>query len=349
MSMRTTIVAALDAWASRYEGDIAPGTPEQMADAYRAEVLHESAEVAVRAARSSGDDERGQYVASVLAGVAKELRRMAGKDTREGESTQPAPDLHSRVHAAITSTRGPLLPLPANTVRLLTNHVTDAIAPLVPYRSVWDAELPPGGLVCSICGEPVESEPCTDHAPAAAPFVPRTEREYWVDIADALNAANAAGMPVGIDMEGILTDHQAWAVVWNRETERWEVGGYEDDSPAESPADAEDWVICCSPSPRCPNGERRARAVERGWTQNGRAGNWLCATHSPSDFFRPDRTYTRSSSYGRTASFRVTHVSTPPGGGERMAFGWKHLGEYDTWTDYSSDDFAAWTEVGGVR
>jgi hypothetical protein len=180
-------------------------------------------------------------------------------------------------------------------------------------------------------------------------FVPRTEREYWVDIADALNAANAAGMPVGIDMEGILTDHQAWAVVWNREQQRWEVGGYEDDSPAESPADAEDWVICCSPSPRCPNGERRARAVERGWTQNGRAGNWLCATHSPSDFFRPDRTYTRSSSYGRTASFRVTHISTPPGGGERMAFGWKHLGEYDAWTDYSSDDFAAWTEVGEVR
>lgn len=181
------------------------------------------------------------------------------------------------------------------------------------------------------------------------PFMPRTEREHWVDIADALNAANAAGMPVGIDMEGILTDHQAWAVVWNRETERWEVGGHEDDSPTESPADAEDWVICCSPSPRCPNGERRARAVERGWTQNGRAGNWLCATHSPSDFFRPDRTYTRSSSYGRTASFRVTHISTPPGGGERMAFGWKHLGEYDAWTDYSSDDFAAWTEVGEVR
>ncbi|MEE4546502.1 hypothetical protein V2S66_31620 [Streptomyces sp. V4-01] len=73
------------------------------------------------------------------------------------------------------------------------------------------------------------------------------------------------------------------------------------------------------------------------------------ACNAAPDFFRPDRTYTRPSSYGRTASFRVTHISTPPGGGERMAFGWKHLGEYDAWTDYSSDDFAAWTEVGEAR
>ncbi|SEO82871.1 hypothetical protein [Actinacidiphila rubida] len=58
----------------------------------RAEVLTEAAEVAVRAARGCGDDERGQYAASVAAGVGAELRRMAeaGKDTREGESTQPA-------------------------------------------------------------------------------------------------------------------------------------------------------------------------------------------------------------------------------------------------------------------
>lgn len=43
--------------------------------------------------------------------------------------------------------------------------MTDAVAPLVPYRAVWDASLPPGGAVCSICGQPVESEPCADHAP----------------------------------------------------------------------------------------------------------------------------------------------------------------------------------------
>ncbi|MET9158265.1 hypothetical protein ABZX56_11105 [Streptomyces parvulus] len=33
------------------------------------------------------------------------------------------------------------------------------------YREVWEPALPPGGYVCSTCGEPVESEPCPDHAP----------------------------------------------------------------------------------------------------------------------------------------------------------------------------------------
>lgn len=34
-----------------------------------------------------------------------------------------------------------------------------------PYSEVWSDETPPGGMVCSICGQPVESEPCPDHAP----------------------------------------------------------------------------------------------------------------------------------------------------------------------------------------
>lgn len=34
------------------------------------------------------------------------------------------------------------------------------------YRPVWDSGLPPGGLVCNLCGQPVESEPCPEHAPA---------------------------------------------------------------------------------------------------------------------------------------------------------------------------------------
>lgn len=60
-------------------------------------------------------------------------------------------------------------------------------------------------------------------------FVPRTERQRWQDIADALNAAHAAGMPVGIDLDGTLTDRRMWSVVWDREGERWTVGGYETD------------------------------------------------------------------------------------------------------------------------
>jgi hypothetical protein len=61
-------------------------------------------------------------------------------------------------------------------------------------------------------------------------FVPRTERQRWQDIAAALNAAHAAGMPVGIDLDGTLTDHRMWSVVWDRDAERWTVAGYEDDA-----------------------------------------------------------------------------------------------------------------------
>lgn len=34
------------------------------------------------------------------------------------------------------------------------------------YTEVFDESVPPGGFVCSICGSPVESEPCPEHAPA---------------------------------------------------------------------------------------------------------------------------------------------------------------------------------------
>ncbi|PWG13949.1 hypothetical protein DF268_08780 [Streptomyces sp. V2] len=62
---------------------------------------------------------------------------------------------------------------------------------------------------------------------AAEVFVPRTERSYWVAIADALNAAADAGMPVGVDPDGTLTDHRMWSVVWDRPAERWTVAGYD--------------------------------------------------------------------------------------------------------------------------
>jgi hypothetical protein len=56
---------------------------------------------------------------------------------------------------------------------------------------------------------------------------PRTERSYWQAIADALNASAAAGMHVGIDIDGTLTDHTAWSVIWDRQTEQWAVAGYD--------------------------------------------------------------------------------------------------------------------------
>ncbi|MFE6284385.1 hypothetical protein [Streptomyces sp. NPDC057877] len=101
------------------------------------------------------------------------------------------------------------------------------------------------------CGLVAQSVPeCTQHRadkstrqshPAAScpgpdqtVAVPRTERSYWVDIAAALNAAVAAGLPVGVDLDGTLTDHSAWSVIWDPSAERWTVAGYEnegDDTP----------------------------------------------------------------------------------------------------------------------
>jgi len=63
----------------------------------------------------------------------------------------------------------------------------------------------------------------------STPVTFQTERAHWVNIADALNAAHAAGMPVGIDLDGTLTDHNAWSVVWDHDTERWTVAGYDAD------------------------------------------------------------------------------------------------------------------------
>lgn len=57
--------------------------------------------------------------------------------------------------------------------------------------------------------------------------VPRTELSYWQAIADALNAAESAGMPVGIDLDGTLTDHNAWSVIWDRDAKRWALAGYD--------------------------------------------------------------------------------------------------------------------------
>lgn len=94
-----------------------------------------------------------------------------------------------------------------------------------PITSVEDAVRELGALPVPVGPEPQ----------AAEVFVPRTERSYWVDIAAALNAAHSAGMPVGIDLDGTLTDHNAWSVVWDRDVERWEVAGYDDEAAAVEP------------------------------------------------------------------------------------------------------------------
>jgi hypothetical protein len=61
----------------------------------------------------------------------------------------------------------------------------------------------------------------------AEPFVPRTELSYWEAIAAALNAAESVGMAVSIDLDGTLTDHNAWSVVWDRDAKQWVTAGYD--------------------------------------------------------------------------------------------------------------------------
>lgn len=52
----------------------------------------------------------------------------------------------------------------AEQLRVQRDRIAELEAQL-PYREVWSSELAPGGFVCSVCGQPVESEPCPDHAP----------------------------------------------------------------------------------------------------------------------------------------------------------------------------------------
>lgn len=220
-------------------------------------------------------------------------------------------------------------------LRCLDHAPTD----LTDFMAVTSDDLPEGG----ICGDP---DCGRDVLIDPEPFVPRTERSYWVTIADALNAAAGAGMPVGINMEGILTDHQHWAVVWNREQERWEVGGYDDDPTFEAP-DPDRWLRCSRTRPSCPNAERARYAIERGWTQDGRAGDWLCTEHAPApapEFFQPGHAYTKPS-HGRTVTYEVKHISTAPDGSAQTSFGWTRVEGYDGWTDHTDEDFAVWTEV----
>ncbi|MBW1603448.1 hypothetical protein JJV70_15310 [Streptomyces sp. JJ66] len=56
--------------------------------------------------------------------------------------------------------------------------------------------------------------------------VPGTERSRWEAIAAALNAVPA----IGIDLDGTITDHAEWSVVWDRRTERWVVAAADEDA-----------------------------------------------------------------------------------------------------------------------
>lgn len=107
------------------------------------------------------------------------------------------------------------------------------------------------------------------------------------------------------------------------------------------------WLRCSRTRPSCPNAERARLAPERGWTQDGRAGDWLCTEHAPApapEFFQPGHAYTKPS-HGRTVTYEVKHISTAPDGSAQTSFGWTRVEGYDGWTDHTDEDFAVWTEV----
>ncbi|WP_030667913.1 hypothetical protein [Streptomyces rimosus] len=56
-------------------------------------------------------------------------------------------------------------------------------------RTYWDAELPPGGVCCADCGQPVESEPCPEHHPAT---VAERLRARVAELEQQLDAALSA-------------------------------------------------------------------------------------------------------------------------------------------------------------
>ncbi|MFJ8538130.1 hypothetical protein [Streptomyces sp. NPDC093591] len=88
-------------------------------------------------------------------------------------------------------------------------------------------------------------------------LAPRTERSRWVAVADALNAVEAAGMAVGIDLDGTLTDRNAWSVVWDRDAGRWTVAGYEDDEGLSGPCDCGEGAVHYTTA-GCPAARRAA-------------------------------------------------------------------------------------------
>ena len=53
-----------------------------------------------------------------------------------------------------------------------------------PYER-WDSSVPPGGMVCRVCGVPVESEPCMEHNPLAVALARADDADARADEAEA--------------------------------------------------------------------------------------------------------------------------------------------------------------------
>lgn len=155
----------------------------QLLGAYRAEIERESFYAAADEVDVDDDCGCGGCGSCVLQAAAGRLREKAGQPvtplivSRFDVAIEPAPEEEPVLTiGAVAETGRPVaLLLDEETRRKVAGWLApteagekssrEVDATPQPYREVWDASLPPGGRVCSICGQPVESEPCPEHAP----------------------------------------------------------------------------------------------------------------------------------------------------------------------------------------
>jgi hypothetical protein len=69
----------------------------------------------------------------------------------------------------------------------------------------------------------------------------------------------------------------------------------------------------------------------------------VAAPTAAPDFFQPGHTYTRSH-HGHRIEFAVEHVTTAPGEGYRVAFGWRTAFGWPE-EPFTTDDLDGWTDV----
>ncbi|PAX88893.1 hypothetical protein CLM85_06330 [Streptomyces albidoflavus] len=139
----------------------------------------------------------------------------------EDPGTGPLGALHMLGAAGIPAERGDL------SEQVMARHVAaaveDALAARPTRAEVLRETAPEMDAIAHEYGVFGVGSRLRQLADAAEAEAPRTERSRWQAVADALNAIDV----LGIDLDGTLTDHNAWSVVWDRGAERWAVSGYD--------------------------------------------------------------------------------------------------------------------------
>lgn len=77
-------------------------------------------------------------------------------------------------------------------------------------------------------GNPDPTCPCQTTHPKETDMPQPTRRDRMQAIADALNDATRT-VPLGIGLDGTITDHTDYSVVWDRTAEQWVVAPCDDE------------------------------------------------------------------------------------------------------------------------